>query len=395
MELNVPEYAAAVIERLEERGYEAFAVGGCVRDSLLGLTPNDWDVTTSARPEVTMELFSEPPFKAVPTGIAHGTVTVVYETQGRNVPIEVTTYRIDGKYSDCRHPGSVRFTSSLEADLARRDFTVNAMAYSPKVGIVDPFGGRDDLKRKLIRCVGEPEKRFSEDALRIMRALRFSSVLGFDIEDRTAAAALKLSAKLSNISRERIYSELTKLITGKNAADVIRNYRGVLAVIAPVFDCSAALERLGEVGQRGNIPLTFAVLFCGTDAEFVLRSLKAEKKTISRVCAILARPFAVSYIGAKRLCASCGVDIAREIQLLAYARGEIGFDRVEFIDTIIGNDECVSIKQLKIGGGELRGMGIEPVRIGDALSGLLGEVIEGRIPNERSSLALFAAKNYL
>ena len=144
-----------------------------------------------------MELFSEPPFKAIPTGIAHGTVTVVYETQGRNIPIEVTTYRIDGKYSDCRHPGSVRFTSSLEADLARRDFTVNAMAYSPKVGIVDLFGGRDDLERKLIRCVGEPEKRFSEDALRIMRALRFSSVLWFGIEERTADAAKKLSDRKS------------------------------------------------------------------------------------------------------------------------------------------------------------------------------------------------------
>ena len=387
----LPVAAEVVIKRLYESGHEAFAVGGCVRDSIMGRKPNDWDVTTSARPEETLSVFSVAPFKAVPTGIAHGTITVVYDGE----PIEVTTYRVDGEYSDCRHPDSVNFTSKLSEDLKRRDFTVNAMAYSERDGIVDLFGGRDDIENRLIRCVGEPEKRFSEDALRIMRALRFASVLGFGIEESTAAAIFELSPLLDHVSRERIYSELTKLITGKNAPEVIRNYREVLSVVTPVCDCADVIERLDEVGQRGNIPLLYAALLYGSDAESALRLLRAEKKTITRVCAILAHPFAVDYIGAKRLCSVCGVDIARDIELLAFARGEIGYEGVEFIDTIVGRDECVSIKQLKIGGGELRGMGIEPVRIGDALSGLLGEVIDGRIPNERSSLASFAAKNYL
>lgn len=389
--INVPEHAAAVIDRLGKSSCEAFAVGGCVRDSLLGLTPNDWDVTTSAEPEKVMEIFGGAPFKAVPTGIEHGTVTVVCDGQ----PIEVTTYRIDGKYSDGRHPGSVKFTSSLEADLARRDFTVNAMAYSPKVGLVDPFCGRDDLSAEVIRCVGKAERRFSEDALRIMRALRFSAVLGFSIEEKTGAAAKKLASNLDLISRERVYSELSKLICGVNSPAVIRNYRDVLSKVAPVCDCSAVSERLIEIGERRNLPLMYAALLCGTDAEAALRVLKADKRTIQRVCAILSRAWADSYLGAKKLCAVCGVDIAREIQLLAYARGEIGLEALGFIDTIVGRGECVSVKQLKIDGVELRAMGIKPARIGEALSGLLGEVICGRIPNERSSLALFAAKNYL
>ena len=272
MRIDIPEPAAAVIGRLNANGFEAYAVGGCVRDSLIGIVPNDWDVTTPAKPEVVEKLFSEAhegevSFKAVRTGIAHGTVTVVYIKGTSSVPIEVTTYRIDGKYSDHRHPGSVSFTASLEADLARRDFTVNAMAYSPGVGIVDPYGGQDDLEAGLIRCVGDPEKRFNEDALRILRALRFSAVLGFDIEEKTAKAACRLAGLIDNISRERVYSELSRLIAGRNAPAVIRNYRAVLSKVLPIYDCSAVIEKLGKVGQRSNLPLLYAALLCGTDAE--------------------------------------------------------------------------------------------------------------------------------
>ena len=400
MRIDIPEPAAAVIGRLKANGFEAYAVGGCVRDSLLGLVPNDWDVTTPAKPETVEKLFNESrageaSFRAVRTGIAHGTVTVVYSKGESSVPIEVTTYRIDGKYSDHRHPGSVSFTSSLEADLARRDFTVNAMAYSPGVGIIDPYGGQDDLEAGLIRCVGEPEKRFNEDALRILRALRFSAVLGFDIEEKTAKAACDLAGLIDSISRERVYSELSKLIAGKNAPAVIRNYRSVLSKVLPIYDCSEVIKKLGEVGWRSDLPLLYAALLCGTDAEEVLHSLRAEKRTIQRVNSILSHMWAESYIGAKKLCAACGVEIAREIQLLAFARGEIPEEYVAFIDEIEKRGECVSIKQLKIDGRELRAIGIEPAQTGKVLSGLLGEVISGRIPNERSSLAEYAAKNYL
>ena len=209
MKIHVPPFAAAVIGKLGAGGYEAYAVGGCVRDTMLGRAPNDWDVTTSALPETTLSLFScADGFKAVPTGIAHGTVTVISGGE----PVEVTTFRVDGKYSDHRRPDSVGFTGRLEEDLARRDFTINAMAYSPERGLIDPYGGLRDLGDRIIRCVGEPERRFDEDALRILRALRFASTLGFEIDDQTAEAAVRLRALILDISRERVSAELEKLV---------------------------------------------------------------------------------------------------------------------------------------------------------------------------------------
>ncbi len=219
--------ARAVIERLNAAGYEAFAVGGAVRDALMGTDAKDYDVTTSATPEEVHAACLG--FRMIDTGIAHGTVTVLSEGE----PIEVTTYRVDGDYSDSRHPDAVQFTRSLKEDTARRDFTVNAMAYHPTLGLRDFFGGQEDLKNKIIRTVGEAERRFTEDALRILRGMRFASVLGFSVEEETSRAMHKLKDRLRFVAPERIRVEFTKLLCGKRAAEVLREYADVVAVFIP------------------------------------------------------------------------------------------------------------------------------------------------------------------
>ena len=229
MLIHLPEEVKVILHTLQGAGCEAYAVGGCIRDSLLGRTPDDWDITTSARPEETKALFG----KTIDTGIQHGTVTVMRHGRG----YEVTTYRVDGEYEDGRHPKEVTFTASLEEDLKRRDFTVNAMAYNEEDGLVDLFGGRQDLEQKIIRCVGEANERFEEDALRIMRAVRFSAQLGFSIEERTKEAIRGHAEKLRQVSAERIQVELTKLVISPNP-DFLRIAweTGITAVVLPEFD---------------------------------------------------------------------------------------------------------------------------------------------------------------
>lgn len=229
MQINIPSDVKRIIDRIEDAGYEAYAVGGCVRDALLLNKPHDWDITTSAPPLKVKELFD----RTFDTGLQHGTVTVLMA--GNNY--EVTTYRIDGAYSDGRHPESVIFTRSLEEDLARRDFTINAMAYHPERGIVDLFGGREDLAAGIIRCVGDPKERFTEDALRMMRAVRFSARLGFEIEQGTADAVRELYSRLSMVSQERITDELVKLLISERPAKIKTAYElGLTSVFFPEFD---------------------------------------------------------------------------------------------------------------------------------------------------------------
>lgn len=240
LKFNLSECVKKALIRTNEAGEEAFIVGGCVRDILMGKTPHDWDVTTSAKPEKTKEIFSS--FKTVDTGIRHGTVLVLIDGE----PLEITTYRIDGEYTDCRHPDSVKFTSDIENDLSRRDFTVNAMAYNDEKGLVDLFGGEDDIRNKIIRCVGDADKRFNEDALRIMRALRFSSTLGFTIESETKKAILKNKELLNNVARERISTELLKLLCGKNAFNVLEEFEEVFGVIIPELKSEFGFEQYGE-----------------------------------------------------------------------------------------------------------------------------------------------------
>ena len=214
--MDYPQYVSEIIERLEAAGYSAYAVGGCVRDVMLGRAPNDFDVTTSALPEETLRIFENE--RTVPTGLKHGTVTVILKGCE---PVEVTTYRIDGSYTDSRHPESVSFTDRIEDDLARRDFTVNAMAYNKKRGIVDPFDGQGDIKRQILRAVGEPEKRMNEDALRIMRAFRFSAQLGFSIDGDTKKALVSESEGLRKVSGERLGVELSKLVCAPHAKQAL------------------------------------------------------------------------------------------------------------------------------------------------------------------------------
>ena len=229
MEMRLPEDVAYIIKTLEHAGFEAYAVGGCVRDTLLGRQPQDWDITTSAKPMQVKALFR----RTIDTGLQHGTVTVLLH----HVGYEVTTYRIDGEYKDNRHPESVEFTEKLIYDLERRDFTINAMAYNPGRGLVDEFDGVGDMERKIIRCVGNPGARFDEDALRMLRAVRFSGQLGFSIEENTRQAIVERAERLKNISAERIRVELTKLLTAKDAGQLREaHHLGMTAVFLPELD---------------------------------------------------------------------------------------------------------------------------------------------------------------
>ena len=236
MDILMPQKVKFIIKQLMDNGFEAYAVGGCVRDSILGREPNDWDITTSALPGQVKEVFEH----TVDTGIQHGTVTVVLDKEN----FEVTTYRIDGEYEDNRHPKEVIFTANLVEDLKRRDFTVNAMAYNDETGLVDVFGGISDLNDKIIRCVGNAEDRFSEDALRVLRAARFAAQLGFSIEDGTMQAMKSMAPNLANISAERIQVELVKLIISDNPDMIKTAYElGITKIVLPEFDKIMNIEQ--------------------------------------------------------------------------------------------------------------------------------------------------------
>lgn len=229
MKIELPEKAKYIIDTITQAGYEAYIVGGCVRDAILGRKPEDWDITTSAKPEQVKALFR----RTIDTGIQHGTVTVMLDKEG----FEVTTYRIDGKYEDSRHPKEVTFTPNLAEDLKRRDFTINAMAYNEEAGLIDMFGGIGDIEQKMIRCVGDARERFNEDALRMMRAIRFSAQLGYTIEENTKEAVCELAPNLRNISAERIQAELVKLLVSPHPDYLRTAYDiGVTKVIFPEFD---------------------------------------------------------------------------------------------------------------------------------------------------------------
>lgn len=236
MDIRIPNDVKRIIDGLKGAGHQAFVVGGCVRDAIMGRQPNDWDICTSALPEAVMEVFSSfEDIHAIPTGLQHGTVTLaIHNDDLGHSTFEVTTFRIDGEYKDSRRPESVRFVKNVEADLSRRDFTINAMAYNEEVGLVDPYGGQEDIKERMIRCVGNPEERFNEDALRIMRAIRFAACLpGFEIHEDTAHGMYEKLDLLDNIAAERIRVEFDKLLCGENATDVLRKHRRVIARFIP------------------------------------------------------------------------------------------------------------------------------------------------------------------
>lgn len=383
--LFLPSDTEYIIETLQKNGYEAFAVGGCVRDMLNGDTPHDFDITTSAEPETVMSLFE----KTVPTGIKHGTVTVIIN----GVPNEVTTYRTDGEYRDHRRPDSVIFVKSLREDLARRDFTVNAMAYNQKDGLKDFFGGREDIENRILRAVGEPGRRFYEDALRIMRLFRFSSVLGFDIEENTLKAALEYAPTLKSVSAERIYSELLKTLCGKNPA-----------ALKPLTDIGG----LGFLGVNtspdyGILPLLgsadtklFAFLFSGgAEVSTALDFLKVPNKTkkaAQDMLTLLNMPFPKTKPEIKEMLYLTSPSSAENYFDYRSAYGKDCAAARDMLTEIIKNGEPYRIADLKIGGRDLKKCGISGRAIGETLEKLRRSVLKNPELNTRSEL-IKAVKN--
>ena len=378
-----------------ENGYEAYAVGGCVRDSILGRTPGDWDITTSALPMQVKALFR----RTIDTGIQHGTVTVMLGKNG----YEVTTYRIDGKYEDSRHPKSVEFTSNLVEDLKRRDFTINAMAYNDEHGIVDVFDGMGDLKRKIIRCVGKAHDRFDEDALRILRAVRFSAQLGFDIEDDTAKAAKELAPTLVKISRERIHTELNKLLLSGNPDYFSVVYDlGVMKIIIPELENIDAhkLDRIQHFIKktRAVLPERYAALLSCVDADTagrILKGLKLDNATIS-MAAKLVKYYnmnpVVSEAAVRHYINEVGENDALRIVdfNISICGSELnkGYTDMKKICVMVKErGDCTELRNLKISGRDLMEAGFPAGKqLGEILQKLLCEVLDNPKFNEYNYL---------
>ena len=437
--VSPPDDALKLLQMLHEAGFDAYVVGGCVRDSLLGKTPNDWDICTSAMPDEMARVFKGQ--HLVETGLKHGTLTVVMN----HVPYEITTYRLDGDYTDHRHPDKVVFIRDLREDLRRRDFTVNAMAWSPKTGLVDCFGGQADLENGLIRCVGNANERFEEDALRILRALRFAAIYGFRIEEKTAEAARRMASTLSEIAAERIQVELTKLLCGNHAVEMLREFSDVITTVLPDlrpmvgFDQRTPYHRwdvwehsiraVGAIRPDPALRWTMLLHDSGKPAAFtlddqgvghakghqvisasiagqVMDGLRMDRQTHDRVLLLVEKH---------------DIDMRPEKQLLLRQLNRFGKDRVydlievhradrlakgtvpedeieawalemrRALDDLLASMPCFSLKQLKVSGNDLMGIGFRPGKaMGEALNRLLEAVIDGDCANETDELLTYA-----
>lgn len=434
MEIGLPEKVSSILNTLLSAGFEAYAVGGCIRDSLLGKEPKDWDITTSAKPDEVKSLFQ----KTIDTGIEHGTVTVVIGREG----FEVTTYRIDGKYEDSRHPKEVTFTPNLLEDLKRRDFTINAMAYNQIDGLVDAFDGIRDLKRGIVRCVGEARQRFKEDALRMMRAVRFAAQLGFSIEEDTYAAICEMSPDLKRISAERICTELVSLLVSGHPEEMRTLYQtGITNVILPEFNAMMQTEQhnphhIYSVGEHtlnalcyvdADKVLRLSVLLhdiakpvCRTTdddgvhhfhghpgygskmAKKILRRLKFDNDTIEKTCRLIAghddNP-PLTHQGVRRAVVRIGIDAYPAIFALKradiLAQSEYGrLQKLEYLKQyeayyheIVEAGQCLTLKQLAVNGGDLIAVGIQPgPKLGQMLKELLEIVLEDPSRNTKEYL---------
>ncbi len=393
-EIKIPDYVNKVIDNLEAEGFEAFVVGGCVRDSVMGKSPSDWDVCTNALPEQTVAVF-EDKMPVIPTGIKHGTVTALSDGK----PIEITVYRSESGYEDCRHPSDIKFLSQIDGDLSRRDFTVNAMAYNPKTGIIDLFGGRKDLEAGILRCVGDANSRFREDALRIMRALRFAAVCSLEIEAETANAIRKNRGLLEKISVERIYAELKKILTADEPSQILIEYRDVFEVIMPeafgdesfCADCCRAADRL----PKTEALRLAAILYPSRAAYDILTRLKTDKETRNRVCAALEtaeEELPQNRTEIKKLLSTKGAEaVCDALELNAALKNDDRYINIlEIINDIHKKGECCTLSQLALGGADLIQLGYKPGReMGELLNCLLTAVIEGRAENEKNSLLTY------
>jgi tRNA nucleotidyltransferase (CCA-adding enzyme) len=451
MEFWIPEKVNDIIEELMHHGYEAYAVGGCVRDMILGREPEDWDITTSAKPLEVKRIFR----RTVDTGIQHGTVTVLIDKDH----FEVTTYRLDGEYEDNRHPKEVSFTSSLAEDLKRRDFTINAMAYNPKEGLIDLFGGLEDLNRGLIRCVGSAQERFDEDALRILRAVRFTAQLGFQIEDHTLEAVRAKVEHLNNISAERIRVELTKLLLSDHPDRLRDLYNtGITGVVLPEFDAMMLTEQKNihhsySVGEhtiravaevagpleerrfmnRERTILRWTMLLhdiekpgtisMGKDgqnhfyghqekgaitAKNILKRLKFDNDTLEAVVHLIRwhdYRFVLTPAGMRRAASKIGkeyMELLFEVNRAdtSAKNPERTAEKFEKLETarhlyqeIVNHGDCVNLKELNINGNDLIAVGLKPGReLGDMLNRLLSEIIEEPELNQRDKLLSMATE---
>jgi len=436
---QIPDYVKAILRRLEDAGYEAWCVGGAVRDILLGNRPGDWDVTTNALPETVMELFAP---HALPTGLQHGTVTV-----GGNRGVEITTYRRDGEYLDSRHPDHVEFTGSLREDLARRDFTVNAIALGLNGELVDPFGGQEDLKRGILRAVGEPDQRFREDALRIMRGLRFASRLGFAVEEETAGAMERCAPLLRRIAPERLHTELTGLLCGAHAVEVLLAYPHILGVFLPeILPCVGFDQRTHyhcydvwehTVRALGAVPpqpiLRYAMLFHDLGkpetfsvdeegwghfyghwkqsvalAEAIMERLRFDNQSRRTILTLVDRhdcELPLNERAVRRNLARYGEETLR--LLLDVKRGDnlaqapACRQRVALIDqwenlmnVVLASEDCFSLKQLAVKGGDMTAIGLRGPAVGQALQTLLELVMDEKLPNDRAVLLEYAKETF-
>ena len=396
--------AALLLDALHGAGHAAYAVGGCVRDSLLGQAPHDWDLCTSARPEQVMELFGEE--KCIPTGLQHGTVTV---KQGGRL-YETTTFRTEGAYSDGRHPDAVCFVPDVREDLARRDFTINAMAYSAEEGLIDPFGGRDDLAAHLVRAVGEPERRFEEDALRILRLYRFAARFGFAIDPATGAAARALGPHLDCVSAERIQEELLKLLAAPRPGSYLEP--AVLAVILPELEPEKQPERFAELCRTidrieptaENVPARLAALLCPlgeAGARKALRKLKCSNALTDEVTALEREapgtPGSEMQLTAKRLLGRYELPTIQRLTALCSARHPeqtraFAALRAE-AERLTAENACCRVSQLAVNGRDLMAAGVRPgPGLRQVLNALLEAVITGQTPNEKDALLAAAAQ---
>ena len=434
--MEIPSGASTILERLGRRGFQAYAVGGCVRDRLLGKRPGDWDICTSALPQETERCFSD--LRVVETGLKHGTVTVILAGE----PYEITTFRTDGAYVDHRKPESVQFVRTLREDLQRRDFTINAMAVGQDGEIRDPFGGRKDLERRLIRCVGDPEERFTEDALRILRGLRFASRLGFSVEEQTARAMEEKKRLLAFVSGERIYKELTGILTGDYAPQVLEQYGSVLTAVLPEIrpamgflqhnpfhDRDVWRHTIQALGKSRPDPLIrWALLLhdlgkpdcftlddrgvghfyghpqrsCELAAQ-ILDRLRADKATRDTVCLLVRdhdRDAPAEPRNARRWISRYGPDRVqlllevKRCDCLAHVdtpRTRLRYDNLmemtRLITELLEKEHCFTVKELPVKGTDVMALGIAPgPQVGAYLEGLLTDVLDGRCPPEREKL---------
>lgn len=425
--------SAKILNILEKAGFEAYIVGGCVRDTIMNRISHDTDITTNAFPEQIIEVFKD--YKTIPTGIKHGTITII----ANDTPYEITTYRIDGKYSDSRRPDSVKFTANLHEDLARRDFTVNAIAMDSQGRISDPFNGVNDIHNKIIRCVGSPEKRFSEDALRIMRAIRFSSQLGFEIEKNTAEAIHKMKNLLKNISRERIREELDKLICGKNAINVLLEYSDIITTIIPEFEKCIGFNQHSpyhkytvwehiahsiNFAPQDKIQIRRALFFhdiakpicakfddtgrghfynhaqIGSEmTKDIMKRLRYDNDSITIVSTLIAHHSdkILTNKNIKKLISVIGDELFIELIEMKKCDNSAKNDFVRdnniqlekiLSETykIIENNECRNLHMLAVNGSDLINIGLKGAEIGNALKELLNLVIEEKLPNKHDIL---------